>query len=96
MAANGTFGALKVNVTSLPDGGDAGDLRQTPVLSSAGYFLSRLNVKTHVRGGEGLAVAPLHALAERVDSVFGSLNLWPVARNGVYVPSIGLGISSGS
>ena len=43
-------------------GGDAALIcDQTPLVSSAGYFFSRLNVNTTSAGVNGGAVAPLHA-----------------------------------
>ena len=44
-AANGTFGCLNVTVNVLPAPLTLATCAQTPRVSSAGYFLSRLNVK---------------------------------------------------
>ena len=83
VAANGTLGALKVNVTSLPDADTALICDQTPLVSSAAYFFSRLNVKTTSAGVN--AVPSLHLTPDRIvyTSVVGLVNLYPVARNGV-------------
>src|SRR5882762_5747715 len=87
--AKGTLGALNVTVTSLPDVATPVICAQTPLPSSAGYFLIRLNVNTTSAGVNG--VPSLHFTFCRIvkSSVVGSVNLWPVARNGVNVPSIG-------
>jgi hypothetical protein len=96
VSANGTLGALNLTVTSLPAVETSVTCCQTPLLSNAVYFLSRLKVNTTSEGAKSLP--SLHFTPCRIvyTRVVGSVNLYPVARNGVYVPSIGLGISSGS
>ena len=54
VSAKGTSGDLSVIVTSLPDAETPVIALQMPVLSRAGYFLSRLNVKTTSAGEKGL------------------------------------------
>src|SRR5579864_2176757 len=79
VAANGTSGALKVNVTSLPEADTALICDQTPLVSSALYFFSRLNVNTTSAGVK--AVPSLHFTPVRIvyTSVVGLVNVYPVA-----------------
>ena len=85
-----------MNVTSLPEAETPEICAQTPVVSSAGVFFSMLNVNTTSAGVK--AVPSLHLTPGRIvyTSVVELVNLYPVARNGVYAPLTGLGISSGS
>ena len=80
--ANGTSGALNVNVTSLPEVETPEICAQIPVVSSAGYFFSRLNVNTTSAGVKG--VPSLHFTSGRIVNtrVVELVNLYPVARNG--------------
>ncbi len=96
VAANGTSGALKVIVTSLPEAETPVICDQIPLLSSAGYFFSRSKVKTTSAGVKG--VPSLHFTPCRIvyTSVVGLVNLYPVARNGVYAPLTELTVSSGA
>ncbi len=64
VAANGTSGALKVMVTSLPAAETAVTCDQIPLLSSAGYFFSRSNVNTTSAGVSG--VPSLHFTPGRI------------------------------
>ncbi len=75
MPAKGTFGALKLTVTSLPDAATLATCAHTPFVSRAGYFLSRLKVNTTSAGVSGLP--SLHFTPCRMvnTSVFGSVNL---------------------
>ena len=73
--ANGTSGALNVNVTSLPEAETPEICAQIPVVSSAGYFFSMLNVNTTSAGVK--AVPSLHFTPGRIvyTSVVGLVNL---------------------
>ena len=96
VAAKGTFGALNVSVTSLPVDETADTCCHTPLLSRAGNFFSRLKVNTTSLAVKGLP--SLHLTPWRIvkTSVLASVNVCPVARNGVYVPSVALTTSIGS
>ena len=67
VAANGTLGALKVTVTLSPEAVTLGHLRPDAGGVEGRVLLQQVEREDHIRGGEGLSVAPLDAGPDRVD-----------------------------
>ena len=78
--ANGTLGCLKVIVTLLPDALTPASCDQTPVVSSAEFFLSRLNVNSTSLAENDWPSLHFTPLRNVNTSVLESVKVCPVAR----------------